>query len=403
VAPSLFVRAAALGGLYLVQGLVYGFAAFILLPTLATRGVALEAQTGLLALAGLPWVLKLVWGPVIDGVFGKRRSPGATAAVAMVAIAMCAAALAIGIDGAAGFTTLALAWFVLNLALSLQDVATDALAFDVVSADERGRVQAVMLFGHHLGFEGLGGLWFAGVAASHGLGAPLWMIAIVALLIAGLPIAIGSSQRVADREPLMPVLRALLRDRRSRATLVLAAFVLVGDVVTYAVGSEFLIHRLGWKVEDLGAVLVPAMLVGSVVGFGIGGVLADRRGHARAAAWGSAALGLVWIGFAAAEPFWTAPGFMRAFVLVQAIPTAVLYAGVHAMLMDVLEPRVRATQYAVATACLNLPRAWAPLVAPALLGTLGFAWLYVACGLYQIAVVGLVFLVRPPAGASASQ
>ncbi|HET6583412.1 MAG TPA: hypothetical protein VFG69_08190, partial [Nannocystaceae bacterium] len=248
---SLYVRAAALGGLYLVQGVVYGFTAWVLLPTLAQRGLALEAQTGLLALAGLPWVLKIGWGPVVDGVLGPRRSPGVIAAIAMVAIAICAAVLATGIDGALGLTTLALAWFTLNLALSLQDVATDALAFDAVAPEERGRVQAVMLLGHHLGYEGVGGLWFAGVAAAHGLGAPLWVVAIFGLVLAASPLAIPAQRRAGDREPLLPVLRALVRERRSRVTLVLAAFVLVGDVVTSALTGEFLTGRLGWRAEDV--------------------------------------------------------------------------------------------------------------------------------------------------------
>jgi hypothetical protein len=112
------------------------------------------------------------------------------------------------------------------------------------------------------------------------------------------------------------------------------------------------------------------------------------------------ALGVCWIGFALVEPMWVDRAFMRLFVVVQSIASALLLAGVHAMLMDVLEPRVRATQYAISTACLNLPRAWAPLVAPTLLATFGFAQLFLVCGLYQVAAVALVLAVRPR-GASA--
>jgi MFS family permease len=399
-ATPLFVRASVLGGMYLVQGLVYGFATFVLIPTLAARGVALETQTGLLALAGLPWVLKIVWGPVVDGVLGLRRSPAVIATVAMIVLAICAGVLALRVDGDATAAGLAIAWLGLNLALSLQDVATDALAFDVVAHEERGRVQAVMLLGLHLGHEGLAGVWLAGIAAAHGLGAPMWIVAVVAVVLAALPLALSSPEVPRVREPIAQVLRALVRDPRSRTALVLAALVLVADVVTSALVGAFWIERLGWRAEDLGPFLAPVLLLGGIVGYALATVVVDRIGHRRTAAVGTVALGVCWIGFALAEPLWVDRTFMRIFVVVQGIATALLLAGVHAILMDVLAPRVRATQYAIATACLNLPRAWAPLVAPALLASFGFAPLFVVCGIYQVAVVALVLAV-PRRGAMA--
>jgi len=391
----LAVRASALGGLYLVQGLVHGFSAFVLIPTLAHRGVALEAQTGLLALAGLPWVLKLFWGPVVDGAFGGRRSSGAIASVAMLALAVCVAVLGMQVQGTPELTMVAFAWFASNAALSLQDVATDALAFDAVRPDERGRVQAVMLVGHHLGSEAIAGMWLSGVAATHGLGAPLWIIGLVAIVLAGLPVAIATPPTRARTQPIAPVLRGILRERRVHGALALAMLVLVADVVTYALNGTFMVDRLGWNPQDIGPTLAPALLVGTVVGYGLATLLADRIGHRRTTALGCLGLGASWLAFAACEPWWPDVEFMRAFVLVQSIVTAILMAGVHAMLMDVLEPRLRATQFAVLTACLNLPRAWVPLVAPSLLAGLGFVGVFVACGAYQIALVVLVLRVRP--------
>jgi MFS family permease len=313
----------------------------------------------------------------------------------MVAIAICAGVVALGVVREDALGALALAWFALNLALSLQDVATDALAFDVATQRERGRVQSVMLLGHHLGYEGLAAVWLAGVAATHGLGAPMWIVAVAALVLAGLPLALAGGGAPRVREPIAPVVRALVQDPRSRAALVLAALVLVADVVTSALVGAFWIDRLGWRAEDIGPFLAPVLLAGGIVGYALATVVVDRLGHRRTAVLGTVALGLCWIGFALAEPLWVDRTFMRVFVVVQSIASALLLSGVHAILMDVLAPRVRATQYAISTACLNLPRAWAPLVAPALLAKLGFVPLFVACGLYQIAVVALVLAVRP--------
>lgn len=390
----LFVRAGVLCGPYLVQGLVYGFAAFVLIPTLAQRGVALEAQAGVLALAGAPWVLKVAWGPLVDAVPWARGAPGRIAAVATLGVAGCAAWLASGVERGADVVVLASAWLGLNVALALQDVATDALAFDAVRPEERGAAQASMLLGHHLGHEGIAGLWLPGYAAVHGLGAPLWILAGVATALAALPLWVIAGGRRPARDPLLASLAAVARDARSRRALLLAMFVLAADVVTSTVAGAFWIDRLGWDAADVGPFVSPLLLAGGVLGYGLAIPVVDRVGHRRAAAIGSATLGACWIAFAIAEPLWARPAFMGTFVIVQSVASAMMLAGVHALLMDALDARVRATQYAISTACLNLPRVWAALVAPPLFASLGFAALFAVCGAYQIAVVGLVLAVR---------
>ncbi|MBC8073494.1 MAG: hypothetical protein IAG13_34555, partial [Deltaproteobacteria bacterium] len=161
----LAVRTSVLGGLYLVQGLVYGFGGLVLLPQLAAAGAPLTHQAGVLALAGVPWVLKLAWAPLLDARIGRWLGAGRIAAVAMATIAAGLLAIA-GIDAPTGAVLpIATAWLVINAALSLQDVATDALAFDLLRPAERGRGVSVMLAAHHLGAEALAGAWIGAVAA----------------------------------------------------------------------------------------------------------------------------------------------------------------------------------------------------------------------------------------------
>jgi hypothetical protein len=47
---------------------------------------------------------------------------------------------------------------------------------------------------------------------------------------------------------------------------------------------------------------------------------------------------------------------------------------------------MRATHFALLTALANLARVWAPGLAPAGLAALGFAGLFAACGLVQLAI-----------------
>ena len=101
------------------------------------------------------------------------------------------------------------------------------------------------------------------------------------------------------------------------------------------------------------------------------------------------ALTAAWIGFAACRGLWSHVAFVQAFIVVQAWITAWLYAATHAVLMDATGARIRATQFAVLTACLNLPRVWAPALGAWAVAALGFAGTFAACGVWQ-AVLALV-------------
>lgn len=384
---------AILGSLYLAQGIVYGFGGLILVPSLAAAGVALEAQAGILALASVPWVLKLLWAPLLDrfGVLGSGRARW-FAAMAMLAMAVVLAVLAGRERLVAEPVTLAWLWLLLNAALSLQDVSTDALVLDLVPPGERGVTNGVLLGGHHVGAEGIGGLALGLFVASRGLQAALWVQAAIMLALAGLPLllprreesATPASPRLAD------VLAHLVTSPRALAVAAVAAIVMSADVLTATVSGELWVVRLGWTVEDLAATLAPILLACNVVAYGVATLLVDRLGHARSAALGSAGLGLLWIGFGLLPALWPSTAFLVAFVALQALATSAFYVGLHAAFMDATAPAVRATHFAVLMALLNLPRAAVPPVAPALLAALGFPALFIAAGAFQVLVAALV-------------
>jgi PAT family beta-lactamase induction signal transducer AmpG len=374
-----------LGGLYLVQGIVWGFAGLLLLPRLAAAGVSLEHQAGILALAGLPWVFKLAWGPVLDAPRLRRVGAGRTAAFATVIVAASLVAISTLDPPAANVRALAIAWLVLNVALSLQDVATDALALDVVPASSRGLAVSVMLGGQHLGAEALAGAWVGAIVATRGLAAGLWVLAAIALLVAVVVGATTPGPPVARTVGLREAALRLARAPRGAWMLAFAGLVFAADVLTSAVSGQWFV-ALGWSPEDAVERVVTILLVGNIVGYACAAAVVDRLGHANVLRSSSAALGVLWIAFAATQQWWTDVAYVQAFVAAQTFITAWLYVATHAVLMDATEPEVRATQFAVLTACLNLPRVWAPPLAAWSVGALGFAGTFAACGAWQIAI-----------------
>lgn len=391
-------RLSVLGSLYLTQGIVYGFGGFILVPSLAAAGVALEAQAGILALAGLPWVLKLLWAPLLDrfgGAAGGRARWFATGA--MVAMGLALMGLASRPSLVAEPVTVAWLWLGVNVGLSLQDVATDALVLDRVPPRQRGLANGVLLGGHHLGAEGVGGLALGLWVASRGLSAALWAQAALVLALAVAPLWLPRRAR-GPRSPspsmaLGTALRALLRRRRALAVAGLAAVLMSADVLTATVSAQFWVQRLHWTVQELSTRLAPLLLVANLLAYALATLTVDRLGHARAAALGSAALGALWAGFGLLPALWTSTAFLVVFVILQALATSALYVGIHAALMGSTTPALRASHFAVLMALLNLPRAVVAPAAPAVLDALGYAGLFIVAGAFQGLMAGAIGLV----------
>lgn len=411
--PGSIRRLSVLGLLYLAQGIVYGFGGFILVPSLAAAGVSLQDQAGLLALAGLPWVLKLAWAPLLDR-FGGARSGRARwfAAGAMGVMSLALVGLASRPSLTAEPVTVAWLWLLVNVGLSLQDVATDALVIDRVPPGQRGMANGVLLGGHHLGAEGVGGLGLGLWVASGGLAVALWAQAAIMLALAGVPLLLprqagsepappmnpassGSAGQPPRAEGLHRTLTELVRRRHSLAVAALAAVLMSADVLTSTVSGQFWVQRLHWTVEELSTRLAPLLLVVNLLAYAGATGLVDRLGHARAAARGCVGLGLLWVGFGLVPALWPSTVFMVGFVVLQALATAVLYVGIHAALMGSTFVAVRASHFAVLMALLNLPRVLVPSAAPGVLDALGYAGLFVAAGAFQLLMAGAIGQVWP--------
>jgi MFS family permease len=173
------VRFGLLVSLYLSQGLPFGFFTQALPVLLRQRGYSLP-DIGLANLLALPWVLKFLWAPIVDrrghGRFGRRR--GFILPIQLMTVAVLVALAAM--DPAWGMRPLLVAVFLCNLFAATQDIATDALAVDLLGPDERGLGNGIQVAAYRVGmivgggallvaFERIGWAWsfltMAGVLA----------------------------------------------------------------------------------------------------------------------------------------------------------------------------------------------------------------------------------------------
>ncbi|XP_019386541.1 PREDICTED: major facilitator superfamily domain-containing protein 3 [Crocodylus porosus] len=142
---------ALLGTLYFVQGLPYGLQSGLLPVYLRSAGLSLT-RVSLAKVLYLPWVLKVLWAPCVDRCGALRAWLALSMAGLALACLVCAA-----LSPETDFLPLALALGVMNLLASLQDVAVDGVAVQLLARDEVGHGNAIQVVAYKLGSVLAGG------------------------------------------------------------------------------------------------------------------------------------------------------------------------------------------------------------------------------------------------------
>jgi PAT family beta-lactamase induction signal transducer AmpG len=302
--------------------------------------------------------------------------------------------------------------FITNVFGSMQDVAVDALAVDLLDDSERGKANGLMYgssyFGSLLGGGGLG--W---VLATYDMRTALIVQAVVLILIMLFPLLL----RERPGERLFPwsrgeasaltiaisnvstwqLLANLGRAFAFASTLwggVVAILVKVGFGISYAVASVVYIQQLGWEqIEYTNATGGYAILLG-IGGSIMGGWLADWFGAKRMSIIFTVLLGLLWIGFAVGEAWWINKSFALSFLLLQELLLALLSVSLFSLFMGISWPAVAATQFTTYMALLNLSSTIGSAIAGSVSERLAPTSIFLTIGVLQCGMVAVLARVN---------
>lgn len=139
-----------LTSLYISQGLPYGFLTQAVPSLMRMNGASLTA-IGDTTLLFAPWLLKVFWAPIVDrywwAAVGRRRSWLIPLQILSIVV-ICGLATRTpehAIQALLGFM------FVSSLISATQDIATDGLAVQLLTANERGWGNGIQVGGYRLG------------------------------------------------------------------------------------------------------------------------------------------------------------------------------------------------------------------------------------------------------------
>lgn len=328
-----------------------------ILPIWLARSAVPVELIGLLPLAGLPYVLKFLWAPLLDRwpvPWPDRRRGWIAMMQGLLALAIASLALLTPSQEPLTLLLIGLVALIIATLSATQDIVIDAYRTDLLPEAERGAGAAANSLGFRGGtlVLGSGALLIAG---SHGY--PLAFLAAGGLMALLVPCTLAAPTLKPLEHPVAnlgeaivgPVREFLARAGRRRAVQLLALVLLyrLPDGLLAPMSGTFLVAE-GLSDGQIGLIKSALGILATMAGVVVGGLLFARLGMNRslwlfgiAGAAGNVAYWLVARTEAASLPV------VAGAVLLENASSGLVGTAFVALLMSLCNPRFSATQYAV--------------------------------------------------------
>lgn len=379
--------------LYIAQGIPEGMAFFGIPAWMAMNGKTPGEIASFVAAVGLPWSFKLIVAPLMDRFtylpMGRRRPWVLFGQFGLIASFI---AMAFVPDPLNNLNLLLVAGFAVGVFGSMQDVATDGMAIDIVPIDEQARANGFMWGAKIIGTSAslALGSWLLN---RYGFTSAILMLSIAVALIMLAPLFLrerpgeklapwSKGEASAETKKMQltnwsTILKSLYKVFTLRNSLLLAI------LLFFAQGSYnyiatllpiFTVQQLGWTDQAYSQSFAAASLIGGVGGMLIGGILIDRYGKIFMMNMYFFLLIFLTVGFVMLSHLWRSGWFIGGFMVVYQIIYVFACIGIFAIAMECCWKKVSASQFTVYMTIGNLGR----IAGAKLIGTTTslFTWEY---------------------------
>jgi PAT family beta-lactamase induction signal transducer AmpG len=365
----------------------------VLQAWLKDGGIDLKA-IGLFALVGLPYTLKFLWSPLFDRyappLLGRRRG---WLGVMQVGLAGALVALSFANPGPEHILWISCAALLVAFFSASQDIVIDAYRRETLDEDELGLGSALYVNGYRVGMllAGGGGLILADMLSfpvMYRLMAAFMLVAIVVTLLAPEPPLPEGRPRTLMDAVVLP-----FRDYFTREGAWLAlAFILLyklGDTMASAMTTPFYLD-LGYSKTDIGAIVKLFGFWATIAGGTLGGIWIMRIGMNRALWVFGFGQMISTLGFAVLAGLPPTLAGLATVVALENFTAGLGTAAFVGFMAALTDKRFTATQYALLSSLMGVPRVLAAAPTGWMAASLGWTWFFVFCAL--IAIPGLMML-----------
>lgn len=350
---------------------------------------------GLFALVGIPYTLKFLWAPLLDRFvplrLGRRRGW-----LLLFQLALGGAILSLGLRNPAEQPLLlALIALLVSFFSASQDIVIDAYRRESLSDEEQGLGASLYVNGYRIGMlvASGGGLILAAsipFSAVYALMAGAMLIGIATTLFAPEPAVAAGTPRTLRAAVIEPFTEYF---RRPDALLILVFILLykVGDSMASQMTTPFYLD-IGFTTAEIGAVVKLFGFWATVIGSLLGGVLILRLGIYRALLAFGVLQAVSTAGFALLAHLGHNLGGLAAVVAFENLASGMGTAAYIAFMASLTDTKFTATQYALLSSLMGVPRTILSAPTGFLAAALGWEWFFLFCTL--IALPGMLMLPR---------
>ncbi len=365
----------------------------VLQAWLKDGGVSLT-DIGFFALVGLPYTLKFLWAPLFDRyvppLLGRRRG---WLVMAQLVLAAALAALSLAQPTPGHLWWISVAALLVSFFSASQDIVVDAYRRESLSDNELGLGSALYVNGYRVGMllASGGGLIIAdhtSFALMYQLMAACMVLCVGVTLWAVEPPLPEGAPTSLHEAVVLP-----FRDYFAREGAWLAlAFILfykLGDIMASSITTPFYLE-LGYSKTEIGAVVKLFGFWATIVGGTLGGMIIMRIGMTRAL-WAFGVLQMVsTLGFLALAYIGHNNAALAAVIAIENLAGGLGTAAFVGFMGALTDKRFTATQYALLSSLMGVPRVFIAAPAGWLATTLGWPVFFALCTL--LAIPGLLLI-----------
>ena len=350
---------------------------------------------GLFALVGLPYTLKFLWAPLVDRfslpLLGRRRGW-----LLLIQVLLMASIAGLGwMHPAENPLMLAVVAWLVTFFSSSQDIVIDAYRREALADRELGLGASLYVNGYRVGMllASGGGLIMADFIPF----SAVYQIMAAGMLVGILTTVFAPEPNAAEGVP------TTLRDavihpfvdyfKRQHALLVLLFILLykVGDTMASHMSTPFYLD-IGFSMTEIGAVVKLFGFWATIIGSIVGGILILRVGIYRAL-WGFGILqALSTAGFALLASIGYSLPMLAGVIAFENLSAGMGTAAFVAFMASITNRKFTATQYALLSSLMGIPRVIVAAPTGYFAEWLGWFGFFSLCAL--IAIPGLLLLTR---------
>ncbi len=333
------------GLLYFIQGVLLSISWIILPIYFVEKGIDLSLSGLVLGIVSLPWAIKFLYGGFVDyyNSFGRKTFIILGGILFILTLFLLAF-----IDPGVNLLFFAIILFLSYSGIVILDVAIDAWAIEISTTNERGKVSGSMFTGQY-GGRAFGSIFLTFIAYSMGYSYVFIIASIIMIPIIVFPFFIKENIQISKSTD--NIGKILLNEFKKKKTQIvtLFAFILQFSLgIIIIILPWYYVDEFNLNISQIGLIMSLTLFV-SAIGCLTSGIIADKIGKKK----------LLYIFISVSMIFIIALAFADNWLLFTLLYTILVFfqsgyiTVAVALLMDVTNPRVGATQYAILTSFAN--------------------------------------------------